>query len=287
MQKYECLQEDWSIKEELQHTVIEEVSFQVLMNMNEGVILFNQTGKILLYNSAANKLLQIDTTDYIIENVEDISPNDTLRVFKEQKMSLGTEKKLTEEFTFHNREGNLLSCKCDLILLENNSICLMIIRDTKRIPTLLPISYKGVFENASHGLVLSDRNGKVLDLNRVACSIFEMPKIKALEEISMYDFLKENYNGFQKEQNREKYVGHILSFTTKLRDQHYEVHKITEIVKGVDMTVITDITEMVNEINKNDTLKVVGQLAAGIAHEIRNPMTALKGFIQLLQSSIK
>ena len=190
MQKYECLQKDWSIKEELQTSVIEEVSYQVLMNMSEGVILFNQKGKILLYNSAANKLLQIDTTDYIIENVEDISPNDTLRVFKQQMMSLCTEKKLTEEFTFQNREGNLLSCKCDLILLENNSICLMIIRDTKRIPTLLPISYKGVFENASHGLVLSDRNGKVLDLNKVACSIFEMPKIKALEEICMYDFFK-------------------------------------------------------------------------------------------------
>lgn len=40
-------------------------------------------------------------------------------------------------------------------------------------------------------------------------------------------------------------------------------------------------------LRKSDTLNVVGELAAGIAHEIRNPMTALKGFIQLLQGSIK
>ncbi|OPH60255.1 hypothetical protein BC351_17305 [Paenibacillus ferrarius] len=55
-------------------------------------------------------------------------------------------------------------------------------------------------------------------------------------------------------------------------------------------TVITfkDITELKKTqelLIKSDKLSAVGQLAAGVAHEIRNPLTALKGFLQLLKTN--
>ncbi|WP_309090805.1 ATP-binding protein [Domibacillus sp.] len=51
------------------------------------------------------------------------------------------------------------------------------------------------------------------------------------------------------------------------------------------LCVATDITEMEQKeeyIRKTEKLNIVGQLAAGVAHEIRNPLTSLKGFIQLI-----
>ncbi|MEH7237860.1 ATP-binding protein [Bacillus sp. JJ1562] len=53
--------------------------------------------------------------------------------------------------------------------------------------------------------------------------------------------------------------------------QYIVVRDITELKKGQEL------------IQQTDKLSMVGEMAAGIAHEIRNPLTSLKGFAQLLQ----
>ncbi len=46
---------------------------------------------------------------------------------------------------------------------------------------------------------------------------------------------------------------------------------------------ITETKQMEEQMARLDKLNVVGQMAAGIAHEIRNPMTTVHGFLQLLK----
>lgn len=46
---------------------------------------------------------------------------------------------------------------------------------------------------------------------------------------------------------------------------------------------IADRKSTEQQLIKSEKLAVVGELAAGVAHEIRNPLTAMKGFLQLLK----
>jgi len=55
------------------------------------------------------------------------------------------------------------------------------------------------------------------------------------------------------------------------------------------ISIVRDITERKRSeemLAQSEKLSVMGQLAAGVAHEIRNPLAALKGFTQLLRSKI-
>ena len=60
--------------------------------------------------------------------------------------------------------------------------------------------------------------------------------------------------------------------------------------KACVLVVVNDITELKyykQEISRLDRLNLVGEMAAGIAHEVRNPMTTVKGFLQLMRSDAK
>lgn len=61
-------------------------------------------------------------------------------------------------------------------------------------------------------------------------------------------------------------------------------HILGTVITFKDITTLKKTQEL---LIKSDKLSAVGQLAAGVAHEIRNPLTALKGFLQLLKTNSK
>jgi two-component system sensor histidine kinase PilS (NtrC family) len=67
-------------------------------------------------------------------------------------------------------------------------------------------------------------------------------------------------------------------------------HHLTKLPDGGSVIVFQDVTEfrsLERRMILNEKMASVGQLAAGIAHEIRNPLASLSGSIQLLQSELK
>lgn len=75
---------------------------------------------------------------------------------------------------------------------------------------------------------------------------------------------------------------HVSITLSPIKNEYGEIIALTGITR--------DISERIKSeefFRRADKLNAVGQLAAGLAHEIRNPLTSLKGFLQLMKESDK
>ncbi len=79
--------------------------------------------------------------------------------------------------------------------------------------------------------------------------------------------------------NNDKYV--------YLESQGIVVYDDLEHVKGAVLLIrdITEHTMLENEFARIEQLKTIGQLSAGLVHEIRNTLTTVRGFLQFLGSN--
>ncbi|WP_066367339.1 PAS domain-containing sensor histidine kinase [Neobacillus fumarioli] len=156
--------------------------------------------------------------------------------------------------------------------------------------------YWRIFEDSIDGMLLWNNELRIVDANCMAEKMYKLPKEQMIGQ-KVYELINFPQEIEEKVFDHLKQVlqkgKHSSSIVIEIKDgkkRHYEYSSKLEIVQGLNFTVIKDVTakaRIEEQLRKSETLNVIGELAAGIAHEIRNPMTALKGFIQLLEGSIK
>jgi two-component system sporulation sensor kinase A len=155
--------------------------------------------------------------------------------------------------------------------------------------------YKSLFEQNPDAVFSFDLEGNYLSVN------------SAMEQMLGYteaEFLQISYLPLVEEAELQRTRNHY-ELAAAGYTQHYEtkaLHKdgrvihvsVTNIPIIVDKEVVgvygiaKDITNhkaTEQQLIKSEKLTAVGQLSASIAHEIRNPLTALKGFLQMMRSS--
>ncbi len=145
-----------------------------------------------------------------------------------------------------------------------------------------------ILDNMNSGFLIADAKGIIIAINKAACQILgldeenvtgrhvegimrpssgmECPISTALrheEDFSSYEFHAQTHH----DQNT------LLGLTTN------RIHDTYGQLTGIIAT-FTDLTEMARmrqELQQQDRMAVVGELSAGLAHEIRNPVASIRG----------
>ncbi|MFJ7825146.1 ATP-binding protein [Psychrobacillus sp. NPDC096623] len=151
-----------------------------------------------------------------------------------------------------------------------------------------------IFQLFSSGLIFINDRGILLDMNSYAEKILLINKSdyigrNAKDLYNMFNLCDEEKEILTEKLQKEGYLENHLEYQP-IDGEYKYVHVVIskQIDSGLYLLEINDESEkiyMKKRLDQSESLRTLGQLAAGIAHEIRNPMTSLKGFTQLLSQN--
>ena len=149
---------------------------------------------------------------------------------------------------------------------------------------------ENIIQNISSGLVALDENSKIIVFNRGAERIFNIDSRDAIQKDISYiiphiiPYLKvRNPHKFSQLSYKRKSDQEIDLLLNISPLQEHDGSKKGTILVFQDTT---RIREMEQEVKRMEDLAMLGELAAGIAHEIRNPLASISGSIQVLSDSL-
>ena len=157
--------------------------------------------------------------------------------------------------------------------------------------------YKHIVQNVVSGLITIDQEGRITSFNRMA------------EEITGYKFeevyqqeIETLFPGFS--DWKRSFRGALGEVWSQLRFSRWETKfprkDGTQLILGFSLSALKDssdqeigsilifqdltkLREMEEDLKRADRLAAIGKMAAGIAHEIRNPLASISGSIEILK----
>ena len=206
---------------------------------------------------------------------------------------------IQDEINHRKKDGSLLPVEISAGLIEymGRRYILAIDRDIserkhmERMLIQAKIEWENTFNAITDMITIHDKNYNILRANKAAEKILGLPSLEE-QTVKCYRY----YHGTDQPPEYcescksletgetvtcEMYEPHLSKFleirAMPLKDSNGELIGLIHVIRD-----ITQRRRVEEALQRAEQLKMVGELAAGLAHEIKNPLAGIKGSIQVL-----
>jgi PAS domain S-box-containing protein len=147
------------------------------------------------------------------------------------------------------------------------------------------------------GVILIDTHFCIVEMSQLACKVLGVDRDdvlgRPLDEV--FSFMPPEHQLVQRSLLEGVLVkNHAISWTNN--QERYELIMDTHLLKSeeglavgayVMFKDVSNLRSLEQQVQRSDRLAMIGQIAAGTAHEIRNPLTSIKGFLQIIKKTFQ
>jgi two-component system sensor histidine kinase HydH len=151
-----------------------------------------------------------------------------------------------------------------------------------------------VLASMANGLLSVDREGRIVSYNRLALELLglEEPLLSGTNLKEVIDFQASGIHDtlslcrpvLEREIHHSKQSGEPVPLAlsvTPILGREGECSGAVIVLRD-----LTEIKKLEEEVRRAEKLAAVGKLAAGVAHEIRNPLSSIRGFARFLRDAL-
>lgn len=171
------------------------------------------------------------------------------------------------------------------------------LEETTKTLANLRLVHERIVESIRSGLITTDLEGTIYTFNAAATEItgYRLDEMQGKSINSLFGDIRESINlslaAAGEGEQLPRFETDLLTpegFAVRIGYSVSLLFSESRDATGLIITFqdLTDIRSMEESVRRKDRLAAVGRVAAGLAHEIRNPLGAMRGAIQVLESKM-